>query len=881
MSSPLLTTKFHIPQARTASVPRPRLVSRLQQGLTQKLILISAPAGYGKTTLLCEWLTASGQTTAWVSMDKGDNDPSRFWSYVIAALQDAFFSGSSTLSVIQTSPALTPNETFITELINELDKLPQSLILVLDDYHLIETQAIHDGLSFLLEHAPRRFHLVIATRADPPLPLARLRARSDLLELRLADLSFTLQEASAFLNRTMGLQISTEDVVRITARTEGWIAGMQIAALSMQNTNDISGFITAFTGSHHYIFDYLLEEILGRQSPEIRRFLLYTSILDQLSAPLCDALLEGEAPRSSSVILEELDHSNLFIMPLDHEHRWYRYHSLFAELLRGYLQQNNAGQIPLLHARAGDWFEKQGLIPDAIRHSLAAGEWERVLRLIGANVFALLEQSELNTVAKQLDSPTSEKSRARPWLLIGRAWLAAYTGQLSSIESILKTAESEISSFESQADHKTLGGHIALIRAYAGWIGDRRDIAIQMAQEALECLPETELLMRCHAATLLGLSLNDLNARARAFEQALVYARQIDVSHITIFAHACWAFLLLEQGRLREAYAASHEAIRLAQSSAPRQTLPTLSHVYSTLSFVLFEWNDLEGAMRYAREAVSLARRWGQADALHLAYTHLGEVLFATRDVKEAFDILHQEWQVASRTSVWFEAITIAQEVRWHLAQNDLDSALRRLRLAHVDIEKPSGMPLTSAQVLLAQKQYAKVLERVEPILEDLENRASGYQLVRVLIWQAMAYHGLGQEAQALDSLRHALTLAAPEGYIRTFIVSGPALIPLLHQARATGMEPDYVNKLLASVGQGGKTKSTETVPASRLVEPLSAREMDVLKLLAQACPDKKIAENLVITRETVHKHLKNIYGKLGVHSRTEAVLRARELTLL
>ena len=259
MSGPLLTTKSHSPQARTASGPRPRLVRRLQQGLTQKLILISAPAGYGKTTLLCEWLSGCGQPTAWVSIDKGDNDPSRFWSYVISALQDVFFSGSSTLSVIQTSPTLPPNETFITELINELDKLQQPLTLVLDDYHFIETQTIHDGLSFLLEHAPRHFHLVIATRADPPLPLARLRARSDLLELRLADLSFTLQEASDFLNRTMGLQISAEDVARITARTEGWIAGLQIAALSMQNTDDISGFITAFIGINHFIFVYLLE----------------------------------------------------------------------------------------------------------------------------------------------------------------------------------------------------------------------------------------------------------------------------------------------------------------------------------------------------------------------------------------------------------------------------------------------------------------------------------------------------------------------------------------------------------------------------------------------------------------------------------------------
>lgn len=881
MSGPLLTTKLHIPQARTASVLRPRLVMRLQQGLEQKLILISAPAGYGKTTLLCEWLADCRKTTAWVSVDKGDNDPSRFWAYVIAALRDAFSLVSSILPDIQTSPDLSSNEILITELINELDKLSQPLILVLDDYHIIETQTIHDGLSFLLEHAPHNFHLVIATRADPPLPLARLRARSEMLELRLADLSFTLQEASDFLNRAMGLQISAEDVARITARTEGWIAGLQIAALSMQNTEDISGFITAFTGSHHYIFDYLLEEILGRQSPEIRRFLLYTSILDQLTAPLCDVLLEGEVTRSSSVILEELDHSNLFIVPLDHEHRWYRYHSLFAELLRGYLQQNNAGQIPILHAHASDWFEKQELIPDAIRHSLASGDWERVIRLISANVFALLEQNELNTVAKQLDSLTSEKSRARPWLLIGRAWLAAYTAQFSSVEPILNIVESEIGGINSQVDQQTLGGHIAAIRAYVSWIGGKRSIAIQQAQEALECLPVTDRLMCCQAATILGLSFSDLNAASVAFEQALIYARDIGVSHVTIFAHSCRAFMLVEQGRLREAHAACLEAMRLTQLNNTHQLLPTLSHVYATLSLILFEWNDLEGAMRYAKEAVNLAYRWEQADALHFAYTNLGEALFACGDVEGAFDILRLEWQVANRTSWWFESITISQEVRWHLAQDNLETALQRLRLAQVDIEDLSAMPLTSIQIFLAQKQYTKALTTITKILEFAEKRALGYQFVHLLLWQALAYHGLRQESQALSSLRQALTLAAHEGYVRTFIGAGASLTSLLHQARAVGIEPDYIDKLLASLKRGDSVKSAEAVPLSRLIEPLSEREMEVLRLLAKGLPDKKIAEVLVIARETVHKHLKNIYGKLGVHSRTEAILHARELSLL
>lgn len=848
-------------------------------------MLISAPAGYGKSTLLSAWLNQVDCASTWLSLDDGDNDPTRFLAYLRAALRLVDPSIGDTLESTPGFHAQPDFETLLTPLINQLAQVKRPFCMVLDDYHVIQNQDVHQIVNFLLEHHPPGLHLVIATRADPVLPLARLRACSEMQELRLADLRFTSQEATDFLNHTMGLQITPKDVDRITRRTEGWIAGLQMAALSMHYTDDVSAFITAFTGSHHYIFDYLLEEILGRQSPEIRHFLLYTSILDQLNGPVCDALLRGDQEsyptKPSSVILEELEHANLFILPLDHEHHWYRYHPLFAELLRGYLQQNNPDRILILHAQASAWFEEQGLIPDAIRHSLAAADWEHVVRLISANIFALLEQSELNAVARQLESQTSVKSIAHPWLLIGRAWLAAYTGQLSSVEPILEMAESEFNALNSQADLEMLGGHIATIRAYVNWIADKRDIAARAAQVALEWLPVTERLMRCQAATLLGLSLNDLNAAAKAYEQALVYAREITVSHVTIFAYACWAWMLAMQGRLHEAHAACYEAVRLAQTSGTRQPLPTLSHVYSTMSLLLWEWNDLETAVRYAREAVDLARRWEQADALHLAYTNLGEALFATGNVDGAFDILSHAWQVARHTSPWFEAITLAQEVDWYLSMDNLDAALHSVHIAKVDIEESPRMAFTCAQIFIAQKQYTKSLPLVAHLLEDLEKKASGYHFARVLTLQALAFHGLRQDIQALASLKRALALATPEGYVRSFITSDPAMISLLHQARAEGFMLDYVDKLLKSFEWKVKTQPIEVASKFHLVEPLSEREMDVLKLLAQGCSDKKIAETLVIARETVHKHLKNIYGKLEVHSRSEAVLRARELGLL
>jgi LuxR family maltose regulon positive regulatory protein len=786
-------------------------------------------------------------------------------------------------------------ETYLTSLVNQLAGINQAICLVIDDYHVIQDRSVHQAVSFLIEQHPSTLHLVIATRADPPLPLTRLRARSDLLELRMADLRFTTQEAAVFLSQTMGLQVSSDEVTRITRRTEGWIAGLQMAALSMQNAADIPAFINAFTGSHHYIFDYLIGEILSKQSPEIHRFLLYTSILNQLSAPLCDALIKpGEnspASRSSAVILDELEHNNMFIIPLDHEQCWYRYHPLFAELLQGYLQKNEPEIISRLHTRASVWFEEAGMIADAIHHAYTVGDWERSVRLISANIFALLEQNELSSVARQIEALSGEKSAARPWLLLGHAWLVAYTGQLSQVEPILKQAEGEIDNLKNEEELQTLGGHIAAIRAYTNWIGDKRDIAASAAQVALEWLPPSERLIRCQAATLLGLTLPDFSKRASALEQALNYARECNVSHVTIFAHGCWAWWLTMQGRLREAYAACQEAVRLAKSSRAYAFMPTLSHVYTTMGAILLEWNDVQGALNYAKEAVDLARRWEQADALHFALDNYGYALFAAGDIKEAFVILHQARQVARRTSSWFEEITLSQEIEWYLSLNDLESAINCLHRAQIDISNISAitdeyyqtllLPLTFAQILLAQCQYSKALSVISNLMEVVEHRQIGHYLMRLLLWQALGYDGLEQEDKALASLKRALVLAAPEGYMHVFIIEGPKMTALLKQAHRAGILTDYIDKILLTVNRPVSDQPSALLPTPELIEPLSKREIEVLKLLAQGCSDKEIAESLVIAPETVHKHLKNIYGKLNVHKRTEAVRRSHELGLL
>jgi LuxR family maltose regulon positive regulatory protein len=438
---------------------------------------------------------------------------------------------------------------------------------------------------------------------------------------------------------------------------------------------------------------------------------------------------------------------------------------------------------------------------------------------------------------------------------------------------------------------QTLGGHIAVIRAYINWIGNKREVAINAAMAALEWLPDSEHQLRCQAETLLGLTLDDFNYRENALLRALAHARECSVSHVTIFAHGCWAWMLAMQGRLRESAAACHDTIQSVKSSSSQRPIPTLSHVYATLSFVLCEWNALDDAVHYAKEAVNLARQWGQADALHFALDNLAHALFASGDMDEAWLIHNEAWKVARNTSRWFEEITISQEVEWYLALDNLEAALECLRRTQVQLDEVTKdnistynsllIPLSFIQIYIAQKQFPKALILIEFILDELKPRNIDNFIIRLLTWQALAYHGSRQQDQAMSALKRALTLAAPQGYLRIFIKQGPRMVNLLRQAQSAGINPDYIDTILTASENISKTPPAAVINTFGLVEALSEREMEVLKQLAQGCTDKKIAETLVIARETVHKHLKNIYSKLDVHSRTEAIARARDLKLL
>jgi LuxR family maltose regulon positive regulatory protein len=871
----LLATKLFIPASRSNLVPRPRLLARLDQGLTGHLTLVSAPAGFGKTTLLSEWLSARQHRAAWLSLDTGDNDLACFLAYLIAALQTIHADAGKVARTLLQSPQPPPTKSVLTILISEIATAwgGASLLagarhaLVLDDYHLISARPVHDAVTFLLDHLPPQMHLAILTRADPPLPLARLRARNQLTEIRADHLRFTPDEATAFLSQVMGLELSTKNIAALETRTEGWIAGLQLAALSIQSSEDVPSFVAAFTGSNRYIVDYLVEEVLSRQPDTVQSFLRQTSILDRMSGTLCNALTQRA---DGQAMLERLEKANLFLVPLDEQRRWYRYHPLFADLVRQQLQASEPGLVPELHRRASQWHEQNGNTDQSIQHALAAKDLMRAASLMDEGSYAAWLNGEIVKLRGWVKALPKSVSLMYPRLGIYYAWAAVLTGQYEESEKVLAQIKKAIQS-NPVLQIDWLAVQVFLARAKGQQVR-----AIELAQKALE-LPETGsivsrgLLML--SLTIAYWDLGKIQETVAAAEEAIRLAEQAENWHARAIMLSFLGLAQAALGNLRLALEIYQQAVR-KQPDVPNWTGGGFAQ--ACLAALYYEWDELDRATEYAQEGLEYSQLTGHSEIQMNCYRQLAFTYQAQGDAQGVREVLDQAAQVVRKHRL--PRLWGPEHVQIALAQGDLPGALHWIEQVQgeygASIHYPA-LPLERAKLVLAQGDKTGAAAILAQRYQTAAGHGIRYAQIEIRILQALASR---DDEQALVYLAEALTMAQPEGYVRTFVDQGKALVPLLRGAAHRGIAPGYVARLLSAVAESPGAPPSLAQP---LIEPLSERELQVLRLVAAGKSNPEIAAELVLAVGTVKAHTSNIYGKLGVRSRTQAVARARELKLI
>jgi LuxR family maltose regulon positive regulatory protein len=949
---PLLKTKLYIPPSKSDLLDRPRLVRRLYEGLGGKLTLLSAPAGFGKTTLLTSWIHSDGEIlqrssrlplAAWISLDESDNEPVRFASYLVAALRKIQPEvGGSTLDILQT-PNPPPDEILLVNLINELSEIQNKFMVVLDDYHVVIDERVHSIITFLLENQPPQMHLVISSRADPPWPYARLRGRGEINEIRVNELRFTPEESSNFLNDVMGLELSPRDIEALEDRTEGWIAGLQMAALSIQGRKRTQGdhavsvFVKAFAGSNRFVLDYLLEEVLNQQSSEIQAFLLQTSILERLTASLCDDVTQRD---DSQELLAQLEQANLFLIPLDDKRRWYRYHNLFADLLKSVLGKNFPNYDLHIHRRASKWFEKNGLMVDAVSHALAAGDTERVANLVEGNAaLAMMDYGELNTLVSWLDTLPQEVACSRPWLCVFNAWALVYTGQLDAVEPLLQNAEQLLESMEKmdeqaetvdiasdaggsegvsqsgsivsvppldEPERQHIFGNLCAIRAYVAELRGDFGEAIDCARAALENLPEEDLMARGSAATVLGAVLRicgDFESARQALDEAKLLRQAAGDSQTALFMNCSLAYLSFVQGKLREAEGSFRKVLQLSEVGLGRggRSLPIKGYAHTRLSAILRERNEMDAAVFHAEKGLEISKQWGQADVLVYGFVEKARTLQVLGKEQEARELFQEARIVAFKVSPWFGSLLECWESQLYLIQGDRKHPYRWVQKYGLKFDDPFEFSRESEYRVLARYLIAEV--KVEPesdqiyqavslldrLIDMEESAGATTALIEVLVLKAVALMLTGNKSEALPFFMRGLYLGEPERVVRTFLDEGTVVADLLLLAKTKGIAIDYVKFLfhemddeivLERLGVEPDATHSEFI-ALGMVEPLSERELQVLRLMDSELSSPEIADELIIAVSTVRSHIKNIYSKLGVHSRYEAVEKAHVLDII
>jgi len=939
MSIPLLTTKLYVPPVQPGLVSRSRLVERLDAGLgqrpeidfTRKLTLVAAPAVFGKTTLLSEWAHSCDHPVAWLSLDDGDNDLARFLNYVVAALKSVDVDLDDDLLVALQTPQGPPSELFVTRLLNQINEASTPVVLVLDDYHLIATKAIHDALTFALDHLPPNMHLVIASRTDPPLPLARLRGRGLLTEIRQADLRFTSEEIAAFLSRMVQeMNLSADEVEALATRTEGWIAGLQMATMaiqarapqtriSMSKRESVADFIRAFTGSNRYVLDYLVEEVLQRQPAHMQAFLMQTSILARLTAPLCDAVTGRD---DSDVILKGLEQANLFLVPLDDRRQWYRYHHLFADFLRNYLRQQMPGQMHDLHCWAADWYERQGMLSQAIEHALKGESFEWAGQLIERAGQAVFGRGEVNTLVQWLAALPDELVRSQPKLNMLYVISLLILGQLETVESRLEEIERRLDLETLSPDEReTLSGQVNTARAYWTMIQGDINTAIRLARRASKhLLAQDDALMRGFVSWMLdfGQWLGENTVPVDGTFTGNVEVNQTTGSTLSVLLsiYVAGRFQMF-QGHLRSAEEFFRHGLQIAGEQDQRLEMrlsderPILgaSLIYQGLGCVALERNDLDAAERYVDRSIELGKHWGNAEVLIDNYVYQALVRQAQGDEAGALQAIQTALQLGQGPHISPLTLRLvrAYQARLLILQGNLKAAVsaaapaiekvsaatRRAdsrtdldlqdEIGVVDLFMRSLEEAMAIRLLLAQRSFDAALDAASSLLRAVDEAGWDGVGLEVRILQALAWQGMGEQERALDALRPTLSLAESEGYVRPFVDEivgeGKAMATLLRRAISQGISPSYARELLLTI-EGEEDEEEEETP-SVLIEPLSDREREVLQLIVAGLTNQEIAERLYIAVSTVKSHVNNIYGKMNVSNRAGAVARAIELELV
>jgi LuxR family maltose regulon positive regulatory protein len=925
---PLIRTKLFIPHVRPNRVPRPALLARLDAGLSRPLTLVAAPAGFGKTTLVSDWAAAAGRRVAWVSLDARDNDPLRFSAYLLAALgtlEPGLGNSLAPLRVLAERTQPPALEAVVTALINAAAELKEDISLVLDDYHVIRAAPIHAALSFWIDHLPAGLHLVITSRGDPPgLPLAQLRARDQLVELHAAQLRFSSAEVRAFLNDTMQLQLEPEAVAALDARSEGWVASLQLAALALRaaRPGQPPPAPAALDGTFgRYLVDYLAEQVLQQQPPEVQRFLLETAVLDRLCAPLCDWLLETDpaAPGAAQALLDHLERAHLFLSALDDQRTWFRYHPLFAEFLQARLAQADAARLAALHRRAALWCQHLDLMEDAVRHALAAQDYDLAARLIEQVAESLWARSQILTMWRWLHAMPARLVRAQPRLCVPIAWACAISGQLDEVEPYLLAAEAALAGLAEApcADQASLLWQIPVLRAFVARFRGQPEAALHHSRAALVRLAPEARRERAVALVHLGHAYL-LQGQVAAAGETLVEAIQLSQAtrHLAAGLSAVnyLALLRLMQGRLRQAGALYREALRWVEAEG-EDTYSGIACI--GLGAVRREQNALDEAETLIAAGLQRAEAGGDFTFVRDGYVARARLEQARGNWDAALDAMDRAEQVVRRSHTNRDIVLLAAwRARLWLAQGDLAAAAEWAAGSGLSANDPASfvgeyLHLTLARVLLAQgcgqqrrspegcTQPRRLLQR---LLSAAEAAGRWGRVIEILAVQALELHLRGEPDLAQAALGRALRLAEPEGYVRVFADEGPPMAALLAQVR--GAQQPYARRLLAAIpGAAPAAADAERVPAASgaparpapaalgaaltgpdpallALDPLSSRERDVLRLIAAGLSNHDIAAALVVAPSTIHWHLKNIYSKLNVRSRTQAALLARELGL-